>query len=210
MMAARDRERHLPCLFQRLTGLAPDELASLGVHAPGRASYVRPRRSDPQGGEDGRDEPRRAARTYLTGPLDSRQYLDAVRADLERLLNATAPTPPVFDEDDFRDVPEEQRPPYLEFPEIQKSVLNYGLGGLSGMIADRVRVSMLERCVRWAIEHFEPRVHVQSVRAADDEENRGGRTVRIEIRGRLRADPVPLHLITEFDCQTGRCAVTEA
>ena len=209
-MATRDRERHLPCLFQRLTGLAPDELASWGIHAPGRATYVRPRQSERSDGERASDEAHRQRRTCRTGPLDSRQYLDAIRADLERLLNATASTPPVFDEEDFRDVPEEERPPYLEFPEIQKSVLNYGLGGLSGMIADRVRVSMLERCVRWAIEHFEPRVQLQSVRAGTDDGNRDGRTVRIEIRGRLRADPVPLHLITEFDCQTGRCAVTEA
>lgn len=209
-MATRDRERHLPCLFQRLTGLAPDELASSGVHAAGRASYVRPRQSERADDARASDEPRRARRTYLTGPLDSRQYLDAVRADLERLLNATASTPPIFDDDDEPDLPEDQRPPYLGFPEIQKSVLNYGLGGLSGMIADRVRVSMLERCVRWAIEHFEPRVQLQSVRAATDDDKRDGRTVRIEIRGRLRADPVPLHLVTEFDCQTGRCAVSEA
>lgn len=163
-MEPRERDRFLPCLFQRLSG--------------------------------------------ETKTLTRQEFKNAVVADLERLLNATASSPPpiasrVQSDDDGESI-------FGGFEEIQSSVLNFGLWGLTGMTSDARRVASLERAVRWAIEHFEPRVRLQGVRARQDTKGAEGHTIRIEIRGELRGDPVPLHLITEFDNLTGRCAVIDA
>ncbi len=214
------RQQYLPCLFQRLTGLTRDELQARGAGVrAGESVYVR-RRPAPQepgtepapAAEPVRTEPVRPKRFYPEGPLETRQYLDAVKADLERLLNACASTPPGLDEDDFEDG--DDKPDFQDFPGIQRSVLNYGLAGFTGQTSDRARDRSLEKTVRWAIECFEPRIRLSTVRTSVSTEGHTGggegRVVTIDIRGELRADPVPLHLVTEFDCQTGRCSVGEA
>ncbi len=218
------REVYLPCLFQRLTGSTREELQARGAGVrTGDSVYVRRRTTD-DGSQTGESPVRqsnapkasvesvRPKRFYPEGPLETRLYLDAVKADLERLLNACANTAPGLDVEDFDD--DDVRPDFLDFPGIQSSVLNYGLAGFAGQTSDRARDRSLEVSVRWAIECFEPRIRLSSVRTSVSSEGHSsggeGRVVSIEIRGDLRADPMPLHLVTEFDCQTGRCAVGEA
>ena len=196
------QDQYLPCLFQRLTSLTREQMQKMGMSAGVRIASHRRTQAPEQNDE--------SQRLYPIGPLDSRQYLGAVRADLERLFNAVAGTPPGLDAKDFEDRPPESRPAFLEHPQLQSSVLNYGLAGFAGMISDRARDAALEGGIRWAIECFEPRISLTSVRASPDKSASSGRTVRIEIQGSLRGEAIPLHLISEFDCVSGRCAVREA
>ncbi len=219
------RDQYLPCLFQRLTGYTRSELQARGASGAGSESiYVRRRTTEGGAGsqqasdsqraspEVRAEEPMHSKRFYPEGPLETRQYLDGVKADLERLLNACASTAPGLDIDEFE--PDEVLPEFLEFPQIQRSVLNYGLAGFTGKTSDRARDRTLESTVRWAIECFEPRIRLSSVRTnVSSEGHTGGgegRVVSLEIRGDLRADPTPLHLVTDIDSQTGRCVVGDA
>ena len=95
------------------------------------------------------------------------------------------------------------------------SVLNYGLPPMSGQLASRVDVSVLERTIRQAILRFEPRVMEDSleVKAIDassvlDTHN----VIEFEIRGFMWAQPVPLRLMlqTDLDLETGHVRVVNA
>ena len=200
MMAKR--QQYLPCLFQRLTGSTREELQARGAGVrAGDSVYVRRRSSDDASqterspsGESVPPKPSpgpiRPKRFYPEGPLETRQYLDAVKADLERLLNACASTPPGLDVEDFDD--DDARPDFLDFPGIQRSVLNYGLAGFTGQTSDRALDRSLESTVRWAIECFEPRIRLSSVRTSVSTEGHSGggegRVVSIEIRGEETAE----------------------
>ncbi len=101
------------------------------------------------------------------------------------------------------------------YPLLAESVLNYGLPPLSGQLASRLDVSMLERLIREAIVRFEPRILPESlqVRALEagsvlDTHN----VIEFEIRGHLWSQPVPLEILlrTQLDLEAGQVEVRDA
>jgi type VI secretion system protein ImpF len=99
------------------------------------------------------------------------------------------------------------------YPEVARSVLNYGMPDLSGCTASSVDATEMERVLRQCIWDFEPRIlrHTVKVRVvvADDQMNRNALT--FEIEGQLWAEPVPeqLFLETSLDLETGNVTVEE-
>ncbi len=100
-------------------------------------------------------------------------------------------------------------------PLIADSVLNYGLPPLSGQLASRLDVTVLERAIRQAIVRFEPRILPQTlqIRALEatsvlDTHN----VIEFEIRGHLWSQPVPLEILlrTQLDLEAGQVEVTDA
>jgi type VI secretion system protein ImpF len=98
---------------------------------------------------------------------------------------------------------------------VKDSVLNYGLPAMSGQMASKVDVSVLEQTLKRAIVQFEPRVMEESleVRALDassvlDTHN----VIEFEIRGFMWAQPVPLELLlrTQVDLEAGQIQVRDA
>jgi type VI secretion system protein ImpF len=86
---------------------------------------------------------------------------------------------------------------------------------MSGQLASRVDVSLLERTIKQAILRFEPRVMEDSleVRALEasnvlDTHN----VIEFEIRGFMWAQPVPLELLlrTQVDLEAGQVEVRDA
>jgi len=100
-----------------------------------------------------------------------------------------------------------------DYPEVQDSVLNYGMPHLAGNSASSVDVQQIERRMRDAIIKFEPRILKKSVRIrirmAD--ENMDHNAMTLEIQGELWAQPVPerLFLRTEVDLETGHISVQD-
>ncbi len=97
-----------------------------------------------------------------------------------------------------------------EYPEVADSVLNYGVRDLTGMVAQGVDVTGIERELVRALRRFEPRIDPNSLRvriATEGEEE--GAQLRFEISGELWAQPVPeeLYIETEVDLGTGRFEV---
>lgn len=107
-----------------------------------------------------------------------RELKQAVRRDLENLLNTRVC---------LYDIPE-------DLPELQQSVLNYGIPDFTGLsMGSREQRERLRQLVEDAIVRFETRfvsVRVEVV-AGSDTDRPLDRTIRFRIEGLLYAEPAP-------------------
>jgi type VI secretion system protein ImpF len=135
-----------------------------------------------------------------TRVMSKSQIREAVLRDLSWLLNSVQPLGAQLAQ---------------SFPQAADSVLNYGLPPMSGQLASRIDVSLLERTLKQAILRFEPRVmedslEVKAVEASSvlDTHN----VIEFEIRGFMWAQPVPLELLlrTQVDLEAGQVEVRDA
>jgi len=106
---------------------------------------------------------------------------ECVRRDLEWLFNAHAYAPPQDLE---------------AFPQVRRSVLNYGMPDLTGMTATSLDVRDLERRIEAAVASFEPRILRRTLKVHLDAEasDLDRNTLVLEIEGLLWAEPTPMHL----------------
>jgi len=143
------------------------------------------------------EEPRRQTEpsgAFLLGKAGLRA---AVLRDLGWLMNATrlAATAPLE-----------------AWPEVERSVLNYGLPALAGETASTLDFKDLERMIRQAILRFEPRILPETleVDAVEQDHLPGGHNrVCLRISGLIWARPVPLEMVlrTELDLETGQVSL---
>ncbi|MCU7906099.1 MAG: type VI secretion system baseplate subunit TssE [Candidatus Thiodiazotropha sp. (ex Epidulcina cf. delphinae)] len=100
------------------------------------------------------------------------------------------------------------------YPEVEHSVLNYGLSELSGHLVSGMDLSRLERMVRQAVQDFEPRILPQTVkvRSIKDTSQESHNRLMFEIEGRLWAVPTPSHLLikTQIDLEEGGVTLSDA
>ncbi len=130
--------------------------------------------------------------------MNKSQIRDAVLRDLSWLLNSVQSLGKLAE----------------QYPQAGDSVLNYGLPAMSGQLASRVDVGVLERTIKQAILRFEPRVmedslEVKALEATSvlDTHN----VIEFEIRGFMWAQPVPLELLlrTQIDLEAGQVEVRD-
>lgn len=99
------------------------------------------------------------------------------------------------------------------YPEVQASVVNYGMPDLAGVTASSIDPSGIERAVRAAIQVFEPRLLKNSivVRARTEPSAMGRNSMTFEIEAMLWAQPTPtrLFLRTGLDLEDGAFTVSE-
>ena len=99
------------------------------------------------------------------------------------------------------------------YPQVQSSILNYGMIALTGQLLSSIRAAELESSVRAALLNFEPRLLPESLQVvAKIARNPFGKAALVvEITGDLHAEPLPLALYvrTEIDVETGRVYVGE-
>ena len=102
---------------------------------------------------------------------------------------------------------------FEEFPEVASSVLNFGSPDLTGLTSTAMPKRELERLVRRALQIYEPRVmsNTVKVQVMETRDYRDKRSIELEIRGDMWAQPLPdpLFLKTEVDLGTGRCETRE-
>jgi len=100
-----------------------------------------------------------------------------------------------------------------EYPEVARSVVNYGLPELSGQSVSGLDETEVERLLRQAILTFEPRILRDSlkVRAVPSRDATSHHSVGFEIEGELWAQPVPVHLLlrTEVELESGDVALID-
>ena len=130
--------------------------------------------------------------------MSKAQLRQAVLRDLGALFNAVQPLGRAAD----------------AYPGVAASVLNFGLPALSGQLASRLDVGVLERAIRQAVQRYEPRILADSlqVRALEstsvlDTHN----VIAFEIRGHLWSQPVPLEILlrTQMDLEAGQVEVRD-
>ena len=100
------------------------------------------------------------------------------------------------------------------FPQVEDSVVNFGMPAFSGETASALDITDLERAIREAITRFEPRLLADTLRVEAISDSRmmdWHNVVSIQITGQLWAQPVPLELIlrTEIDLETGQIELSE-
>lgn len=127
-----------------------------------------------------------------------RRFREAVLRDLSWLFNASN----LGEELDER-----------AFPNVARSVVNYGMPPFAGRFSAAENFSRLEEIVRDAVRTFEPRILPETLRVklAPREDGHAGSAMSIDIEGELWAQPVPLrvYLRTELDLEVGSVRVTD-
>jgi type VI secretion system protein ImpF len=143
------------------------------------------------------EEPQNRLESRERRVISFKQFHKAILRDLQWLLNS--PTKTSVDDID-------------EFPEVAKSVLNYGMPDIAGTTESSMTPDMVEKMVKTAVFTFEPRVlrnslHVRGISAA----KAVGNMVALEIRGQVWAQPMPesLYVKTEVDLETGTCKLQD-
>ena len=131
--------------------------------------------------------------------MSKSQLRQAVLRDLSWLFNATQPREQLGD----------------SYPALAGSVINFGLPPLSGQLASKVDIGVLERAIRDCILRFEPRLlpetlEVRALEASSvlDTHN----MIEFQIHGHLWAQPVPLEVLlrTRLDLEAGLVEVRDA
>jgi len=124
--------------------------------------------------------------------LDLRQLREIVQRDLSWLLN-TSDNSALIDA--------------KRFPNVARSVLNYGIREVAGDYSTVERAEMIRRSIAEAIRAYEPRLHSGSVDVRLRSEDASGTTlVSYDIVADMWAQPVPmeLYLRSEVDVTTGQ------
>jgi len=127
--------------------------------------------------------------------ISVKRYREGVLRDLIWLLNAKAHT---------------DRDGLDEFPEVARSVLNFGTRDLCGLISSSLDLGTLEQEITEAMRRLEPRINPGSLTVtAVSGSQKFVNGIAVEIRGDLWAYPVPeqLYIRTEIDLDTGKYAV---
>jgi type VI secretion system protein ImpF len=100
------------------------------------------------------------------------------------------------------------------YPEVARSVLNYGAPDLAGVTASGTDVRALEKAVKQAIIDFEPRIMKDTLRVTIDRQSRqhNPSAIVFRIEGQMWAQPMPLSLFlrTAIDLETGTFDVVES
>ena len=122
---------------------------------------------------------------------------ECVLRDMTRLLNATR----LLDLDEAR-----------AYPQVARSVVNYGVPPLAGMTLSELDVGYVEEAIRQALMHYEPRLSPQSieVRYAGEDGRGGNRNVlTFEIAAKLWGlpHPAPMLVYTDLDLESGAASV---
>jgi type VI secretion system protein ImpF len=129
--------------------------------------------------------------------LSMRRMREFVCRDLVALLNAIS----LDTSDDL-----------TRYPEVQSSVLNFGMPSLAGTAA--VAVDPLETATRieQVISRFEPRLRKVRVTPEPARDRADGHALAFKIDAELWGQPVPQHLVlrTRIDTDSGNVSVAEA
>ncbi|WP_305907348.1 type VI secretion system baseplate subunit TssE [Methylomarinum sp. Ch1-1] len=94
-----------------------------------------------------------------------------------------------------------------QYPEVARSVVNYGIKDLSGRLLSGSNLAEIERNVKQAIQQYEPRIlpHTLNIHMTSSDDKMSQMAIVFDIEASLWAQPLPLHLYlrTEINKVTG-------
>jgi len=100
-----------------------------------------------------------------------------------------------------------------DFPEVARSVVNFGIPDLTGTALSGVDAAVLQRQIRAAIVAFEPRLIASTLQVTvnADTDRMDRQSLVFNIESDMWAQPIPmkLYLKTEVDLETGAFHVSE-
>lgn len=98
------------------------------------------------------------------------------------------------------------------YPEVARSVLNYGIQNLAGITVTGADLVNIERRLRKSVQDFEPRIMPTSLKVKVlTNESMNAKAMVFTIEGDLWAQPLPLHLYirTEIDLESGQVQIRD-
>lgn len=126
-------------------------------------------------------------------------FIEAFCTDLEWLLNAPA--------DRFLKNDESKSNQLDDFPEVARSVLNFGIPDLCGQSFEDDDLRWLEKRIEEAVYNFEPRVVPDTLSVKAKQEHN---SIDMRIAGRVRElglHPTPFDAKFKVDLATGKSSV---
>jgi type VI secretion system protein ImpF len=100
-----------------------------------------------------------------------------------------------------------------DYPDVARSVLNFGIPDLTGVALSGIDADVLQRRVRDAILAFEPRLTASTLRVTVNAltKRMDRQALIFNIESEMWAQPIPLNLYlkTEVDLETGSFKVSE-
>jgi type VI secretion system protein ImpF len=101
-----------------------------------------------------------------------------------------------------------------ELPEVERSVVNYGIPSFAGGSVGQFGMKSMEESIRDAIIHYEPRLIPSTVKVSLVEDTLGDDThnrIALEIDAELWCQPLPLQMFmkTELDLELGAAQIVE-
>jgi type VI secretion system protein ImpF len=98
------------------------------------------------------------------------------------------------------------------FPEVQHSVLNYGMPSLAGRSAAAVDVERTARAIEEVIRRFEPRLTRVQVMPDAEREGNDAHQLAFRIEADLWGQPAPLHLVlrTRINTESGDVSIADS
>lgn len=144
------------------------------------------------------DSPHQVQESDTQRVMNKAQLRRAVLRDLGWLFNASQPHPQWAQ----------------DHPDLDASVLNFGLPPMAGQRVSKLDVHELERLIAQAIRRFEPRILPDTLQVRAQESGSVLDThnlVEFEIRGHLWSQPVPLEILlrTRLDLEAGQVEVQD-
>ena len=144
-------------------------------------------------------EPEKRKESGSQQSMSQKQFKDAVIRDLGWLLNSVALDVCIDLE---------------KYPEVRRSVLNYGLPNMSGHTSSNVNIGALESSIRTTIQQFEPRIIRNSlkVRIHSNADEMSHNALVFEIAGAVFGQPSPFHVVlkSELDLECGEVQLKES
>ena len=144
-------------------------------------------------------QPEKTKESSSQQSMSQSQFKNAVIRDLGWLLNSVALEVCVDLE---------------RFPEVSRSVLNYGLPDLSGHTSSTVNVRSVEKSIRAAIRQFEPRIIRNSlkVNVHSNPDAMSHNSMVFEIEAAVFGQPSPFQVVlkSELDLECGEFQLTES
>lgn len=144
-------------------------------------------------------EPTNSKESSSQQSMSQTQFKEAVIRDLGWLLNSVA-----------LDVCVDME----RYPEVQRSVLNYGLPDMSGHTSSNVDIRVMENAIRTAIHQFEPRIIKNSlkVKILSNPDEMSHNSLIFQIAGSVFGQPSPFHVVlkSELDLECGEFQLKES
>ena len=144
-------------------------------------------------------EPANTKESASQQSMSQKQFKEAVIRDLGWLLNSVA-----------LDVCEDLD----KYPEVQRSVLNFGLPDMSGHTSSNVIIRSMENTIKAVIQQFEPRIVNNSlkVKIHSNPEEMSHNSLVIEIAGAVFGQPSPFQVVlkSELNLECGEFQVRES
>jgi type VI secretion system protein ImpF len=100
-----------------------------------------------------------------------------------------------------------------DYPDVARSVLNFGIPDLTGVSLSGINSETLQRQIKDVILAFEPRLTASTLRVTvnSNQKRMDRQALKFNIESEMWAQPIPLNLYlkTEVDLETGNFKVSE-